>query len=144
MEGRQSVWPALVSALVGTGLLVGGLILPWIDDRSGSELPWRAALPWDLSQPAAASALVSLALPLVLLAGLCIVAIIVRVRGLAIALGIALLGLEIAWFASESFRRTRGDLLVSQLQVGAWMALAGGVLILIGAFLTPRWEQQVR
>jgi len=92
----------------------------------------------------ASSELVSPALPLGLLAGLCIIAIIVRVRGLAIALGIALFGLEIAWFASESFRRTGGDLLVSQLLVGAWLSLGGAVLILIGAFLTPRWEQQVR
>ena len=144
MQGRQSVWPALLSALVGSGLLIAGLVLPWVDDRSGSELPWRSAHPWDLSQPVASSALVSLALPLGLLAGLCIIAIIVRVRGLAIALGIVLLGLEIAWFASESFRRTRGDLLVSQLEVGAWLALGGAVLIVIGAFLTPRWEQQVR
>jgi hypothetical protein len=34
--------------------------------------------------------------------------------------------------------------LVSQLEIGAWLALGGAVLIVIGAFLTPRWEQQVR
>lgn len=120
------------------------MLLPWIGERSGSELPWRSALPWDLAEPVAASALASLALPLGLLAGLCIIAIIVRVRGVAIALGLALLGLESAWFASEAFRRTRGELLASQLEVGAWLVLGGAVLIVIGAFLTPRWEQQVR
>jgi hypothetical protein len=35
-------------------------------------------------------------------------------------------------------------MLVSQLEVGAWLALLGAVLVMVGAFLTPRWEPVVR
>lgn len=88
--------------------------------------------------------LASIALPIVVAAGFCLLAILVRVRGLAIALSFVVLGLQIAWFASEAFRRSRGDLLVSQLEVGAWLALLGAILVMVGAFLTPRWEPVVR
>ena len=144
MEARRSVWPAFLSALVGLGLIVGGMVLPWVDGRAGSALPWRSVLPWDLNQPEAQSVLASIALPIVVAAGFCLIAILVRVRGLAIALSFVVLGLEIAWFASEAFRRSRGDLLVSQLEAGAWLALLGAVLVMVGAFLTPRWEPAVR
>jgi len=88
--------------------------------------------------------LASIALPIVVAAGFCLLAILVRVRGVAIALSFVVLGLQIAWFASEAFRRSRSDLLVSQLEAGAWLALLGAVLVMVGAFLTPRWEPVVR
>jgi hypothetical protein len=144
MEARRSVWPAFLSGLAGLGLIVAGMALPWVEEREGSTLPWRSVLPWDLAQPQASSMLTSIALPIVLAAGFCLLAILVRVRGLAISLAFVVLGLEIAWFASEAFRRSRADLLVSQLQVGAWLALLGACLVMLGAFLTPRWEPQVR
>jgi hypothetical protein len=120
------------------------MALPWVDDRNGVTWPWRSVLPWDLPRPEASSMLTSIALPIVVAAGFCLIAILVRVRGLAITLSFVALGLEIAWFASESFRRSRPDLLVSQMQAGAWLALLGAVLLMVGAFLTPRWEPVVR
>jgi hypothetical protein len=144
MEARRSIWPAFLSGLAGLGLIVAGMALPWVDGRTGSTLPWRSVLPWDLARPESSSVLTSIALPIVLAAGFCLVAILVRVRGLAISLSFVVLGLEIAWFASEAFRRSRGDMLVSQLEAGAWLALLGAVLVMVGAFLTPRWEPVVR
>jgi hypothetical protein len=144
MDARRSIWPAFLSGLAGFGLIIAGMALPWVDDRKGSTLPWRSVLPWDLARPESSSMLTSIALPLVLAAGFCLLAILVRVRGLAITLSFVALGLGAAWFASESFRRSRPDLLVSQLQAGAWVALLGAVLLMVGAFLTPRWEPVVR
>ena len=144
MEARRSVWPAFLSGLSGLGLIVAGMALPWVDDRNGATLPWRSVLPWDLARPEASSMLTSIALPIVVVAGFCLIAIVVRVRGLAITLSFVALGLEIAWFASEAFRRSRPDLLASQMQAGAWLALLGAVLLMVGAFLTPRWEPVVR
>ena len=144
MEARRSVWPAFLSGLSGLGLIVAGMALPWVDDRNGATLPWRSVLPWDLARPEASSMLTSIALPIVVAAGFCLIAIVVRVRGLAITLSFVALGLEIAWFASEAFRRSRPDLLASQMQAGAWLALLGAVLLMVGAFLTPRWEPAVR
>jgi hypothetical protein len=120
------------------------MALPWVDDRNGATLPWRSVLPWDLPRPEASSMLTSIALPIVVAAGFCLIAILVRVRGLAITLSFVALGLEIAWFASEAFRRSQPDQLVSQMQAGAWLALLGAVLLMVGAFLTPRWEPVVR
>ena len=144
MEGRRSVWPALLTGFSGVGLLIAGMVLPWIDGRNGSTVPWRAMLPYDLAQQEVQSFLSSIALPVVALGSFCVLAIIVRVRWLAIALAFTTLGLEIAWFASESFRRVRADLLVSQLELGAWLALGGAILVIVAAFMTPRWEPQVR
>jgi hypothetical protein len=123
---------------------MAGMALPWVDDRNGATLPWRSVLPWDLPRPEASSMLTSIALPIVVAAGFCLIAILVRVRGLAITLSFVALGLEIAWFASEAFRRSQPDQLVSQMQAGAWLALLGAVLLMVGAFLTPRWEPVVR
>ena len=78
MEGRRSVWPAFLSALAGLGLIVGGMVLPWVDGREGSVLPWRSVLPWDLNQPEAQSVLASIALPIVVAAGFCLIAILRR------------------------------------------------------------------
>lgn len=144
MDSRRSIWPAFLSGLVGLGLIIGGMALPWVDGREGSTLPWRSVLPWDLAQAQVQSMLASIALPIVVAAGFCLLAILVRVRGLAIALSFVVLGLQVAWFASEAFRRSRGDLLVSQLEAGAWLALLGAILVMVGAFLTPRWEPVVR
>ena len=144
MEARRSIWPAFLSGLAGLALLVAGMALPWVDGRNGATLPWRSVLPWDLVRSESSSMLTSIALPVVVAAGFCLIAILVRVRGLAIVLSFVVLGLEIAWFASEAFRRSRGDLLVSQLEAGAWLALLGAVLVMVGAFLTPRWEPVVR
>ncbi len=144
VDARRSIWPAFLSALAGLALIIVGMALPWVDGRHGSTLPWRSVLPWDLAQAQAASMLSSIALPIVAAGGFCLLAVLVRVRGLAITLALVVLGLEIAWFASEAFRRSRPDLLVSQLEVGAWLALLGAVLLIVGAFLTPRWEPQVR
>jgi hypothetical protein len=144
MDARRSIWPAFLSGLAGLGLIIGGMALPWVDGREGSTLPWRSVLPWDLTQAQVQSMLASIALPIVVAAGFCLLAILVRVRGLAIALSFLVLGLQVAWFASEAFRRSRGDLLVSQLEIGAWLALLGALLVMVGAFLTPRWEPAVR
>jgi hypothetical protein len=144
MDARRSVWPAFLSGLAGLSLIVAGMALPWVDARDGSTLPWRSVLPWDLANPQASSMLTSIALPIVVVAGFCLIAILVRVRGLAITLSFVALGLQIAWFASEAFRRSRPDLLVSQMQAGAWLALLGAGLLMVGAFLTPRWEPVVR
>ena len=51
--------------------------------------------------------LTSIALPIVVAAGFCLIAIVVRVRGLAITLSFVVLGLGTAWFASEAFRRSQ-------------------------------------
>jgi hypothetical protein len=143
MNARRSIWPAFLCALAGLAMIIGGMALPWVDGRNGTTLPWRALLPWDLAQTTS-SMLTSIALPIVAAAAFCLLAVLVRVRGLAITLAFVALGLEIAWFASEAFRRSRPDLLVSQLEGGAWLALLGAVFLIAGAFLTPRWEPEVR
>ncbi len=125
-------------------MLVAGVTLPWTADRAGSELPVRSVFPWALQVPEVQNALASIALPLLAMAAFCLIAIGVRVRWLALILATVTLGIEIAWFASEAFRRTRGDLLVTDLEAGAWLALGGALLLLVGAFLTPRWEPAVR
>jgi hypothetical protein len=144
VDSRRSVWPAVLTGLLGIAMIVGGMLLPWIEGRTGAELPWRSVLPYDLARPEVSSFLSSIALPIVVMAAFSLLAIIVRVRWLAIALAFVAFGLEIAWFASETFRRTRGDLLASQLEAGAWLALGGAILVIAAAFMTPRWEPQVR
>lgn len=140
MAGRRSAWPAVIAGLAGVGLLVAGMVLPWTGGRAGSQLPMRSVFPWALEVPEVQSVLASAALPMVATAGFCVIAIGVRVRWLALILAVVTLGMEIAWFASEAFRRNRGDLLVTDLELGAWLALAGALLLIVGASLTPTWE----
>lgn len=144
MDGRRSAWPAVISGLAGVGLLIAGMALPWTGGRAGSQLPMRSVFPWTLEVPEVQSILASAALPIVASAAFCVIAIGVRVRWLALILAVVTLGMEIAWFASEAFRRSRGDLLVTDLEVGAWLALAGALLLIVGASLTPKWEPVVR
>lgn len=144
MRDRRSAWPALISGVVGTVLVVIGLTLPWTSGRVGTELPLRALFPWDLDVPEVDSVLASIALPIAAFAVFAVLAIGVRVRWLAIVLAVVVLVMEVAWFASEAFRRTRGDVLVTDLELGAWLALGGALLVLVGALITPRWEPAAR
>lgn len=137
MARRDSNVGAVLVSLLGLGLLVGAMTLPWLNDALGSEVPVRGLWPGDLSRTTVTSFVSSIGVPLVVLGGLSFIAVAARARGAAMSLAFAVLVLEIGWVIAEAIRRGAGGFRLAQFQVGFWMAVLAALVLMLGGFLVP-------
>lgn len=125
----------IVLTLVGAGMMVFGAFMPWVRDVLGANLSWKAFYSTDLGQ--AHSFVESVGFVFIVLALLGIVGLTTWTGGLgrlAGALGIA----GFVLFAIQVFRASGQNIegLDTRIEIGAWLALAGSVVVLIAGFLS--------
>jgi hypothetical protein len=125
----------VVLTLVGAGMMVFGAFMPWVRDVLGTNLSWKAFYSTDLGH--AHSFIESVGFVFIVLALLGIVGLAAWTGGLgrlAGALGIA----GFVLFAIQVFRASGQNIegLDTRIEIGAWLALAGSVIVLIGGFLS--------
>jgi hypothetical protein len=127
----------IVLTLVGAGFMVVGAFMDWVRNILGTNLSWKAFYSTDLRH--AHSFVESVGFVFIVLALLGIVGLAAWTGGLgrlAGALGIA----GFVLFAIQVFRASGQNIegLDSRIEIGAWLALAGSVIVLIAGFLwTP-------
>jgi hypothetical protein len=127
----------IVLTLVGAGMMVVGAFMAWVRSVLGSNLSWKAFYSTDLVH--AHSFVESVGFVFIVLALLGIVGLAAWTGGLgrlAGALGIA----GFVLFAIQVFRASGQNIegLDTRIEIGAWLALAGSVIVLIAGFLwTP-------
>ena len=125
----------IVLTLVGAGMMVFGAFMPWVRDVLGTNLSWKAFYSMDLGH--AHNFVESVGFVFILLALLGIVGLAATTGGLgrlAGALGIA----GFVLFAIQVFRASGQNIegLDTRIEIGAWLALAGSVIVLIAGFLS--------
>jgi hypothetical protein len=125
----------IVLTLVGAGMMVFGTFMPWVRDVLGTNLSWKAFYSTDLGH--AHSFVESVGFVFIVLALLGIVGLAARTGGLgrlAGALGIA----GFVLLAIQVFRASGQNIegLDTTIEIGAWLALAGSVVVLIAGFLS--------
>jgi hypothetical protein len=125
----------IVLTLVGAGMMVFGAFMPWVRDVLGTNLSWKAFYSTDLVH--ARSFVESVGFVFIVLALLGIVGLAAWTGGLgrlAGALGIA----GFVLFAIQVFRASGQNIggLDTRIEIGAWLALAGSVIVLIAGFLS--------
>jgi hypothetical protein len=125
----------VVLTLVGAAMMVFGAFMHWVRGMIGTNLSWKAFYSTDLGH--AHNFVESMGFVFIALALLGIVGLAAWTGGLgrlAGALGIA----GFALFAIQVFRASGQNLegLDTRIEVGAWLALAGSVIVLIAGFLS--------
>jgi hypothetical protein len=125
----------IVLTLVGAGMMVVGAFMPWVRSVLGTNLSWKAFYSTDLMH--AHSFVESVGFVFIALALLGIVGLAAWTGGLgrlAGALGIA----GFVLFAIQVFRASGQNIegLDTRIEIGAWLALAGSVILLIAGFLS--------
>jgi hypothetical protein len=125
----------IVLTLVGAAMMVFGAFLPWVRDVLGTDLSWKAFYSTDLRH--AHTFVESVGFVFIVLALLGIVGLAAWTGGLgrlAGALGIA----GFVLFAIQVFRASGQNIegLDTRIEIGAWLALAGSVIVLIAGFLS--------
>lgn len=120
----------VVLSLIGGGALVAGAFLDWTRDTIGTNLTYRGLYQIDFgTRSDIVQTVGGVAIVIGLLAVLGLVDRTGWLTRLAGALGVILFGL----FAIEVYRSSQHD-----LQTGAWLALGGGVVLLLAGLLGPR------
>jgi hypothetical protein len=125
----------IVLTLVGAAMMVFGAFLPWVRDVLGTDLSWKAFYSTDLRH--AHTFVESVGFVFIVLALLGIVGLAAWTGGLgrlAGALGMA----GFVLFAIQVFRASGQNIegLDTRIEIGAWLALAGSVIVLIAGFLS--------
>ena len=125
----------IVLTLAGAALMVFGAFMHWVRGLIGTNLSWKAFYSMDLGH--AKSFVESVGFIFIVLALLAIVGLAAWTGGLsrlAGALGVA----GFVLFAIQVFRASGQNLtgLDTRIEVGAWLALAGSVIVLIAGFLS--------
>jgi hypothetical protein len=125
----------IVLTLVGAAMMVFGAFMHWVRGMIGTNLSWKAFYSTDLGH--AHNFVESMGFVFIALALLGIVGLAAWTGGLgrlAGALGIA----GFALFAIQVFRASGQNLegLDTRIEVGAWLALVGSVIVLIAGFLS--------
>jgi hypothetical protein len=125
----------IVLTLVGAGMIVVGAFMHWVRNILGTNLSWKAFYSTDLVH--AHSFVESVGFVFIVLALLGIVGLAAWTGGLgrlAGALGIA----GFVLFAIQVFRASGQNIegLDTRIEIGAWLALAGSVIVLIAGFLS--------
>ena len=125
----------IVLTLVGAAMMVFGAFMHWVRGLIGTNLSWKAFYSTDLGHAQNFDS--SVGFVFIVLALLGIVGLAAWTGGLgrlAGALGVAAFVL----FAIQVFRASGQHLagLDTKIEVGAWLALAGSVIVLIAGFLS--------
>lgn len=125
----------LILTLLAAAAVIVGAFLHWTRDTAATSITNRALVQTDF---ATRSDIVKTTGGIAILIGIIAVVGLIDRTGwltrLAGALGIVLFVL----FAVEAYRASGHS-----LQVGAWLALAGGVVLIIGGMLTPRTPDEL-
>ena len=127
----------IVLTLIGAAMMVFGAFMHWVRGVIGTNLSWKAFYSTDLGH--ARTFVESMGFVFIVLALLGIVGLAAWTGGLgrlAGALGIA----GFILFAIQVFRASGQNLegLDTRIEVGAWLALVGSVVVLIaGSLSTP-------
>lgn len=125
----------LIMTLLGAAALIAGAFLNWTRDKSASTITGRSLFQTDFANRSDIYKTVG---GLAILLGIIAVVGLIDRTGwlsrLAGALGIVLFAL----FAVEVYRSVDHS-----LQAGAWLALAGGIVLIIGGMLTPRSPEEL-
>jgi hypothetical protein len=120
----------VVLTLVGAGALIVGAFLKWSRNVAGTDLTNHSLFQTDF---AARADLVATAGGIAIAIGLLAVVGLVDRTGWLTRLAGALGVVAFVLFAIEVYRSAN-----HAIQPGAWLVLAGGVLLLVGGFLGPR------
>ena len=125
----------IVLTLAGAAMMVFGAFMHWVRGLIGTNLSWKAFYSTDLGH--AQNFVSSVGFVFIVLALLGIVGLAAWTGGLgrlAGALGVAAFVL----FAIQVFRASGQHLagLDTKIEVGAWLGLAGSVIVLIAGFLS--------
>jgi hypothetical protein len=125
----------IVLTLVGAGMIVVGAFMDWVRNILGTNLSWKAFYSTDLVH--AHSFVESVGFVFIVLALLGIVGLAAWTGGLgrlAGAFGIA----GFVLFAIQVFRASGQNIegLDTMIEIGAWLALSGSVIVLIAGFLS--------
>ncbi|WP_228989871.1 hypothetical protein [Streptomyces sp. DH8] len=122
-------------ALAGAASAVLSPFRAWYDGRAGRD--YRVRDLFEGITPAESGVLVSVLLPFLAAAALVVLGVVLRSRPVVAFAGLVVLGFTVLWMVRQG--QASGSLVVagdgSGLQVGVVNALAGGVLMLIGASL---------
>jgi hypothetical protein len=129
--GRQVL--RLLATLVGAALLVVGAFLDWAPSRIGDKLTIKALVQTDLSgQSDIAKTVGGLAILIALVALIGLVdrtGWITRLTGAASLVVFVMFGIELFRVVGNHLGTAAGD-----VRTGAWLALAAGIVLLIGGF----------
>jgi len=125
----------IVLTLVGAAMMAFGAFLPWVRNVLGTDLSWKAFYSPDLRH--AHTFVESVGFVFIVLALLGIVGLAAWTGGLGRlggALGIA----GFVLFAIQVLRASGQNIegLDTRIEIGAWLALAGSVIVLIAGFLS--------
>lgn len=124
---------AAVIATLGAVAVAASAYFVWLADQSPLDIQvQRLLLQPDAADPAS-SYWMSMATPLVVIAGIGVLGTLLLSRllvWLAFLLGLAALAL---WVTSVVYDSGAGELTVSAIQPGAWINLGGVLLLLVGA-----------
>ncbi|MFH9606113.1 hypothetical protein [Streptomyces sp. NPDC017448] len=122
-------------ALAGAASAVLSPFRAWYDGRAGRD--YRVRDLFEGITPTESGVLVSVLLPFLAAAALVVLGVVLRSRPVVAFAGLVVLGFTVLWMVRQG--QASGSLVVagdgSGLQVGVVNALAGGVLMLIGALL---------
>jgi hypothetical protein len=135
---ERSAWAGLaarmVITLIGAGAMIIGAFLDWTGGTAGTDLDVRAF--WATDPGTTDTFLSTVGFVMIVLGLLALVGLAARTGWLtrvAGALGMA----AVVLFAIQLFR-TSGNDDIQAVQAGAWIALAGSLVALIGGFLGTR------
>ena len=135
MTTRTDAGPSIVGlavrvilTAVGSACLIVGAFLAWVDGIDGTDLDIRAY--WTTHFKTAGSFVATVGFSVIVLGLLALVGLatgsgwLTRLAGALAIVAVVLLGIEL-------YRSAADD----RLQIGAWLALAGGVLTLVAGFI---------
>ena len=127
----------LLATLLGVALLVGGAFLEWAPSHTGDKLNIKALVQPDFA--AEADFVRTVGGVGVLIGLVALIGLVDRTGWLTRLAGAAALVVFVL-FAIEAYRVFGHDFntAVGDLRTGAWLLLAGGVVLLIGGFLGAR------
>ncbi len=131
--GAAGLAVRMILTLVGAAGLIIGAFLDWFEGNSGVDLDVRAF--WETTfQKQESTFVATVGFVMIVLGLLAIVGLAPRSGWLTRFAG----ALAIAGFVLFLIQVYRADQTVADVQVGAWVCLAGGIVALIGGFFGTR------
>jgi hypothetical protein len=135
MVGRSFGWASMVArvvlTLIGAGALVVSAFLNWIRDVEGVNLSVRSLWQDNGIELKTGSFVETIGFAMIVLGLVAIVGLAARSGWLSRLAG----AVAVAGFVLFAIQVYRANLDVGDIQIGAWLALAGGIVIVVGGFL---------
>jgi hypothetical protein len=136
----------IILTLVGAAAIIGGAFLNWfnfgdvpegipVPEGAGVDMNW--SIFYDTGDPFGASFFTSAGFVAILLGLLAVLGMALRTGWLSRLAG-ALAIVAIVLYAITLYRVPEADLSFSEIGLGAWLVLAGGIIVVVGGFLGSR------